>query len=81
MELRGRGELLDRFPTPPGVLSAALTYCDITTGPEGRDMTVDERIDEVGLRRGRYSIVCQALVVARPQLIQAVSRTRACAPA
>ena len=75
LRLRGQLELLEPYPHPPHALAAALAYCDITTGPQGQDVTLDERIAEVGDRRGRDSVVYRALVAARPELEEAVRLT------
>lgn len=77
VELRRRGQLqlLEPYRHPPHALAAALAYCDITTGPQGQDLTLDERIAEVGDRRGRDSVVYRALVAARPELEEAVALT------
>lgn len=75
LELRGRADLLRPCARPPEDLAAALAYCDITTGPQGEDVTLDERIAEVGVRRGQDSIVYRALVAARPELEEAVLLT------
>lgn len=75
LRLRGRPELLEPYPRPPHALAAALAHCDITTGPQGQDVTLDERIAEVGDRRGRDSVVYRALVAARAELEEAVAFT------
>jgi hypothetical protein len=75
LRLRGRLELLAPYSRPPHDLAAALAYCDITTGPQGQDVTLDERITEVGVRRGRDSVVSRALVTALPELEEAVAWT------
>lgn len=75
LRLRGRMELLEPYRRPARALAAALAYCDITTGPQGQDITLDERIAEVGDRRGRESVVYRALVAARAELEEAVRLT------
>lgn len=75
LRLRGQHKLLRSYPRPPHALAAALAYCDITTGPQGQDVTLEERIAEVGHRRGRDSVVYRALVAARPELEGAVAHT------
>ncbi|GAA5174959.1 HD domain-containing protein [Pseudonocardia eucalypti] len=45
-------QLLDEFDPPPTELSKALTYCDITTSPDGHDIDVRERLDDVLRRYG-----------------------------
>lgn len=43
-------DLVSEFDTPPAELSKALTYCDITTSPDGQHVDVQKRLDEI-LRR------------------------------
>lgn len=51
-ELRGlSGTLDDEFGWPDPDLLDLLTFCDMTTGPRGQRMTVDERLEEI---LGRY---------------------------
>jgi hypothetical protein len=47
---------LGRFPYEHSPASDALTYADQTTGPDGRPMTIDERVTEMLTRRGPDSI-------------------------
>jgi hypothetical protein len=44
-------DLLSEFPPPPGHLADALTYCDMTTGPDGQTMNIEQRLSEI---IGRY---------------------------
>ena len=39
------------FEPAPDVLSSALTYCDMTTSPDGEPVAADERLAEI---RDRY---------------------------
>ena len=44
-EMRGLAEdLLTEFPREESTVSDALTYCDLTTGPDGQRLTVEERL-------------------------------------
>ncbi|MGH7750172.1 MAG: HD domain-containing protein, partial [Candidatus Dormibacteria bacterium] len=72
LELRGLGDQLAGVPTERSDVTAALIYCDLTTGPTGTSMSLDERIDEVVGRYGSESVVAQALRRARPELAEAV---------
>lgn len=65
LELRGHKELLEPFERPDQHFADALTYCDVTTGPSGEDVSLNERIEDVGRRRGADSPVYRAMVVAR----------------
>lgn len=64
------GILTDEFPVdgaPPLALSA-LTYCDMTTGPDGQTLDVAQRIAEILTRYGPGHIVYQAISRAAPIL-------------
>jgi hypothetical protein len=54
----------------------ALTFADMTTGPAGQPMTLDERIDEIRRRYPPDDPVHRAMVRARPLLQAAIDRTR-----
>jgi hypothetical protein len=49
-------------------LVSALTYCDMTTGPDGARLSVDERIDEILTRYGPEDLVYKAISEAAPTL-------------
>jgi hypothetical protein len=70
-EARGLGEVLAaEFPLG-GVdpfLVAALTYCDMTTGPDGTPLKVGERITEILSRYGPDDVVHRAITQAAPIL-------------
>jgi hypothetical protein len=74
VNLRGHGEELAEYPREESPTTDALTYCDLTTGPTGLQMTLDERIAEVEARVGQGEIV-EALRQARPHLAAAIART------
>jgi hypothetical protein len=68
------GELALEFPPPPDDLADALIYCDMTTGPDGQDMIVEQRVGEILARYGPDHLVSRAIIDSTPQLIAAVSR-------
>ena len=75
-EMRGlAAELLAEFPREESVVSDALTYCDLTTGPDGQRLTVDERLAEIVSRYGPDSLVGRFIDQARQEMIGAVRRT------
>ena len=74
--LRGLLSELDTFPRQCSPLSDALTYCDITTGPSGFNITFQERITDIYSRYGEADIVSQAIHQAVPSLSLAVERTQ-----
>jgi hypothetical protein len=75
-EERGLVEELAAFPVEDGPLMDALTFADMTTGPAGQPMTLDERIDEIRRRYPPDDPVHRAIGRARPLLQAAIDRTR-----
>jgi len=70
-EARGLGEVLAaEFPLGEvdPFLVAALTYCDMTTGPDGTPLKVGERITEILGRYGPDDVVHRAITQAAPIL-------------
>jgi DNA-binding FadR family transcriptional regulator len=70
-EVRGLGEVLAaEFPLSEvdPFLVAALTYCDMTIGPDGNPLTVDQRITEILSRYGPDDVVRRAIAQATPIL-------------
>ena len=57
-ELRGLvGELTDEFEREESEVADLLWYCDLTTGPDGQNLSVDERIKEIRERYEPESVV------------------------
>jgi hypothetical protein len=75
-EERDLVEELAAFPVEDGPVMDALTFADMTTGPAGQAMTLDERIEEVQRRYPSDDPVHRAIARARPLLQAAVDRTR-----
>jgi HD domain len=75
-EERGLVDELAAFPVEDGPVMDALTYADMTTGPAGQSMTLDERIGEIQRRYPPDDPVHRAIVRARPLLQAAVERAR-----
>jgi HD superfamily phosphodiesterase len=68
------GVLVREFEPVGGELADALIYCDLTTGPDGQRMSVEQRLAEI---RGRYGLedpVSRALAWSAPELTGAVQR-------
>jgi hypothetical protein len=88
-EVRGLGEVLAaEFPLGEvdPFLVAALTYCDMTTGPDGTPVKIGERITEILSRYGPDDVVHRAITRAAPILRQqtaqiAAAREAVCATA
>jgi HD superfamily phosphodiesterase len=51
-EERGFADELAEFPTEDSIVARALTYCDLTTGPDGEEVGVSARLVELGDRLG-----------------------------
>ena len=78
-EERGLADILtSEFPADgaPSLALSALTYCDLTTGPDGQPLDVDQRIAEILTRYGRDHIVYQAISRASPTLRQQADEIR-----
>ncbi|MGL5866188.1 MAG: HD domain-containing protein [Dermatophilaceae bacterium] len=70
-DARGLGDVLaEEFPVDDAdpFLVSAVTYCDITTGPDGNLLTVDERITEILTRYPPDHVVHQSISQAAPTL-------------
>ncbi|HEX2894593.1 MAG TPA: HD domain-containing protein [Marmoricola sp.] len=71
VEARLRGlhdELADEFHPPDRRLLDLLTFCDMTTGPQGQSMTVDDRLEEILARYRAEDVVHQAISLSAAQL-------------
>jgi hypothetical protein len=75
-EERGLVDELAAFPVEEGPVMDALTFADMTTGPAGQAMSLDQRVDEILRRYPAEDPVRLAIVRARPLLQAAVERTR-----
>ena len=80
IEARNRGlhdELEKEFPPVGGLLADALTFCDVTTTPDGQLTDARDRLAEVMERYGAGSIVFETMTEARPIIFEAVDRVSA----
>jgi hypothetical protein len=66
--------LVREFPAPPDDLADALIYSDMTTGPDGQRLTVDQRLAEIYARYGPDDLVTVAITRSAPELIASVTR-------
>jgi hypothetical protein len=73
-EERGLGAALGEFERGPVELTECLIFCDMTTSPDGRIVSVDERLAEIRLRYGIDSIVGRFIARAEPELRAATGR-------
>ncbi|MEV4063679.1 HD domain-containing protein [Nonomuraea dietziae] len=53
-------------------LVEALTYCDMTTGPDGRHLNVTERLAEIHSRYGPEHLVSRSITASTPCILAAV---------
>jgi hypothetical protein len=75
---RGLAEVLRReFDTPPQPLADALTFCDMTTSPDGEPMNVDRRLAEIRHRYGSGHLISRSIRRAAPMILQAVGQVQA----
>ncbi|MER6590801.1 HD domain-containing protein [Micromonospora purpureochromogenes] len=73
---RGLGEALAEFPREESATSDALWFSDMTTGPDGQDLTAEERLAEIRERYGPDDLVTRFWQKAEPALMAAIRRTQ-----
>lgn len=73
-KLRGLQRELAEFEDERSLISAALAYCDLTTGPSGERMTPEQRLLDVEARYGAESPVTNGLRAAWPELLDAITQ-------
>jgi putative nucleotidyltransferase with HDIG domain len=77
-EERGLADLLRReFAPAPQPLSDALTFCDVTTSPDGEHVDVARRLAEIHDRYGPGHLVSRTMRRATPLILEAVGRVHA----
>jgi putative nucleotidyltransferase with HDIG domain len=69
------GELAAEFHREYSPTADALWYCDMTTGPDGQDFDVLERLDEIRNRYGPDHVVTRFINRAELDIVDAVRRT------
>ncbi|MBO4206386.1 HD domain-containing protein [Micromonospora echinofusca] len=80
LEAQERGlaaELVAEFVREESATTDALWYCDATTGPDGQDFDVLDRLAEIRARYGPASLVTRFVDRAEPEIVAAVRRTEA----
>jgi hypothetical protein len=68
-------ELMTEFRPARRELADALTYCDMTTSPDGQRLPVGQRLAEIHARYGPDHLVSRAITRSAPELTGAVART------
>ena len=74
-QVKGFGDALDAFPPEHSLTADLLTYCDLTTDPDGMQTTPPARLAEVRQRHGAQSEVARGIDAAEAALIVLVTRT------
>lgn len=75
---RGLAEVLFReFEAAPEPLASALTFCDMTTAPDGEPVHVERRLAEIHGRYDSGHVVSRAIRRATPMIRDAVSTVNA----
>ncbi len=67
---------LSAFDDPPSDVLDALTFCDLTTGPDGWRVSPQDRLSDVLARYGPEDPVHRAVDAGRKELLAAVRRVR-----
>jgi hypothetical protein len=76
-EERGLADVLSlEFEPAPHALSSALTYCDMTTSPDGELVPAEQRLAEIQQRYGPGHLVSRSIRRATPMIIRAVEQVR-----
>lgn len=70
-------ELNGEFPRNDALPHDELCFCDMTTGPAGQLMTVEQRLADIKDRYGAGSIVGDSIAIAEPELLASVYRVQA----
>ena len=80
-EERGLADLLSReFDPAQQPLADALTFCDMTTSPDGQQVHVHRRLAEIHDRYGSGHLVSRSIHRATPLILQAVNHVHASKP-
>jgi hypothetical protein len=77
IEARNRGldaELIHEFEPVDGLLSDALTFCDMTTTPDGEPTEVESRLAEILERYGDGHLVAESIREAGPLIMDAAEK-------
>lgn len=69
--------LVKEFDQERADLARALTYCDMTTGPDGRHLDVLDRLAEIHSRYGPEHVVSRSITDATPCIVSSVRSVEA----
>ena len=74
---RGLADVLSlEFEPAPYVLSSVLTYCDMTTSPDGQLVPAETRLAEIHRRYGPGHLVSRSIQRATPMILRAVEQVQ-----
>ncbi|MGH9108672.1 MAG: HD domain-containing protein [Acidimicrobiales bacterium] len=73
--LRQLADAMAEFHREESHVARLLDYCDLTIGPNGEDMSPDERLADVQNRYGPEHVVTRGLRLAWPRLMEELSET------
>jgi len=73
--VRGLTAWMAAFEREESATADALTYCDLTTSPNGQRVTVEDRFADIEQRYGDGHVVLVAMSQAATSLLEAVRRT------
>jgi hypothetical protein len=74
---RSLADVLAReFEPAPDDLADALTYCDMTTSPDGEPVPAKSRLAEIRDRYGPGHLVSRSIQRATPMILRAVEQTQ-----
>jgi HD domain len=72
---RGLADVLGlEFEPAPYALSSVLTFCDMTTSPDGELVAVEQRLAEIHHRYGPGHLVSRSIQHATPMILSAVEQ-------
>ena len=72
---RGLADVLSlEFEPAPYALSSVLTFCDMTTSPDGELVPVEQRLAEIQDRYGPGHLVSRSIQRATPMILRAVKQ-------
>jgi len=75
-EQRGLAEALAAFAVPPQDLEDVVTFADLTTGPDGLPVSVEDRLAEILRRYSAEDPVHRAVTASSPSLLACAARVR-----
>ena|ERR1039457_2484643 len=76
-EERGLADVLGlEFEPAPHALSSVLTYCDMTTSPDGELVPAEKRLAEIQQRYGPGHLVSRSIQRATPMILRAVEQVQ-----